>query len=41
MNNLILLAAIQILQTYAHTAQSYLASSVECATGLINNLSSV
>jgi hypothetical protein len=41
MNNLLLLATIQILQTYAHTAQSYLASSVQCAKGLINNLSSI
>jgi len=41
MNNLLLLASIQILQTYTHRAQSYLASSVECATGLINNLSSI
>jgi hypothetical protein len=41
MNNLLFLATIQILQAYAHTAQSYLASNVECATALINNLSSV
>lgn len=40
MDNLLLLATIQILQTYAHRTQSYLTSSVEWATGLINNLPS-
>jgi hypothetical protein len=48
MNNLLLLATIQMLQTYAHRAQTYahraqtyLASSVERATCLINNLPSI
>jgi hypothetical protein len=41
MNNLLLLATIQILQAYAHRAQSYLTSNAECAMALINNLSSV